>query len=205
MRRWRRSGRFPSSFRRAAGSTTPRRCRWKSSRRRATAVSPESQSDEDLKLLAINSLMNSEPERAVPLLEKVLNDPKNNLGSEVAGAVCAGAEPRAIRRATIVAQYAKSGAIRICRLRAVSIWEPSARKASQQALADIYAANNDVSVRRAVLRSMVISRDAAHLVCVPPRARRMPDLRREAIRDLGDDAGGQRAQPALCERDRTRS
>src|SRR6202040_2968882 len=35
-------------------------------------VSPESATDEELKLLAINSLMNSDPERAAPLLEKLL-------------------------------------------------------------------------------------------------------------------------------------
>jgi len=37
------------------------------------AVLREDGNDEDLKLMAINSLMNSEPERAIPMLEKVLN------------------------------------------------------------------------------------------------------------------------------------
>ena len=35
-------------------------------------VSPESATDEDLKLLALNSLMNSDPERSVPMLENLL-------------------------------------------------------------------------------------------------------------------------------------
>jgi tetratricopeptide (TPR) repeat protein len=34
---------------------------------------PENQSDDELKMLAIQGLMNSDPERAMPLLEKVLN------------------------------------------------------------------------------------------------------------------------------------
>ncbi len=34
---------------------------------------PESQSDDELKMLAIQGLMNSDPERAMPLLEKVLS------------------------------------------------------------------------------------------------------------------------------------
>ena len=34
---------------------------------------PESQPDEELKMLAIQGLMNSDPQRAMPLLEKVLN------------------------------------------------------------------------------------------------------------------------------------
>src|SRR5260221_10007662 len=35
-------------------------------------VCPETENDEDLKLMAINSLLNTDPERAVPLLEKFL-------------------------------------------------------------------------------------------------------------------------------------
>src|SRR6266699_1208165 len=37
------------------------------------APNPENVSDEELKLLALESLMNSDPERAVPLLDKVIN------------------------------------------------------------------------------------------------------------------------------------
>src|SRR5205814_3876037 len=36
-------------------------------------VKPADQSDEELKLMAIQGLMNSDPERAMPLLEKVIN------------------------------------------------------------------------------------------------------------------------------------
>src|SRR5579863_3380530 len=36
-------------------------------------VSPESAGDEDLKLMALNGLMNSDPDHAVPLLEKLLH------------------------------------------------------------------------------------------------------------------------------------
>ena len=46
---------------------------------RGTPVSPESATDEDLKLLALNSLMNTDPERSIPMLEKLLkssNSPK---------------------------------------------------------------------------------------------------------------------------------
>src|SRR5258708_26790602 len=35
-------------------------------------VNPEAQDDEELKIVALNALMNSDPERAVPVLEKVL-------------------------------------------------------------------------------------------------------------------------------------
>ncbi len=41
--------------------------------RSGQAPRPDSESDEDLKMLAIQGLMNSAPDRALPLLEKVLN------------------------------------------------------------------------------------------------------------------------------------
>jgi hypothetical protein len=41
--------------------------------RSGQAPRPDSQDDEDLKMLAIQGLMNSDPDRALPLLEKVLN------------------------------------------------------------------------------------------------------------------------------------
>ena len=39
---------------------------------RGPAANPDAESDEELKLMAINSLVHTDPERAVPLLEKIL-------------------------------------------------------------------------------------------------------------------------------------
>jgi len=148
-----------------------------------TGGSPESQSDEDLKLIAINSLVNSEPDRAVPLLEKVINDSKNNLGIK-GRALYVLAQIRSDKAHDIVAQYAKSGANQDLQIRAVQYLGAFRSKDSQQTLADVYAANNDLAVRRAVLRSMMTSRDAAHLFNAA-KSEQNVDLRREAIRDLG--------------------
>ena len=52
---------------------------------------PEAQNDEDLKLLALQGLMNSSPEKAIPLVEGILNG--NGIAAgEIEGTVCAGAE-----------------------------------------------------------------------------------------------------------------
>jgi tetratricopeptide (TPR) repeat protein len=146
-------------------------------------VSPDSQSDEDLRILAINSLMNSDSERAIPLLEKVLNDPKNNLGLK-SRALFVLAQSRSDKGRAIVLQYAKSGANPDLQIRAVIYLGTFRSPASQQALADVYAANTDLAVRRAVLRSMAISRDSAHLFAAA-KSESNADLRREAIRSLG--------------------
>ena len=94
MRRWPRSAEIPKQFPQSRWINDAKALQVEIQQASGTAVSPESQSDEDLKLLAINSLMNSEPDRAIPLLEKVVNDPKNNLGIKRPGAVRAGAEPQ---------------------------------------------------------------------------------------------------------------
>ena len=146
-------------------------------------VSPENQSDEDLRILAINSLMNSDAERAIPLLEKVLNDPKNNLSLK-SRALFVLAQSRSDKGRAIVLQYAKSGTNPDLQIRAINYLGTFRSQASQQALADVYAANNDLSVRRAVLRSMATSRDSAHLFA-SAKSESNADLRREAIRSLG--------------------
>ena len=147
-------------------------------------VSPDSIDDQDLKLVAINALMNSEPERAVPLLEKVLNDPKNNLNLK-SKSLFVLAQSRSDKAREIVAAYAKSGPNPDLQIRAIGYLGTARSKDSQQILADIYAANNDVAVRRAVLRSMATSRDSAHLFNAAKTESNV-DLRREAIRSLGN-------------------
>jgi tetratricopeptide (TPR) repeat protein len=148
-----------------------------------TAASPENQSDEDLRLLAINGLMNSEPERAVPLLEKVINDPKNNLGLK-GRALFVLAQSRSDKARDIVAQYAKNGSNPDLQIRAVQYLGTYRSKDSQQTLADVYASVSDVSVKRAVLRSMFISHDVPHLLNAAKSESNL-ELRQEAIRNLG--------------------
>jgi tetratricopeptide (TPR) repeat protein len=148
-----------------------------------TAASPENQSDEDLRLLAINGLMNSEPDRAVPLLEKVINDPKNNLGLK-GRALFVLAQSRSDKARDIVAQYAKGGSNPDLQIRAVQYLGTYRSKDSQQTLSDVYASVNDVAVKRAVLRSMVISRDVPHLFNAAKSESNL-ELRQEAIRNLG--------------------
>ena len=54
-------------------------------------VAPQAESDENLKLLALNALMQQDQAQAVPILQKVLTRQPVR-GGEEPGAVCAGAE-----------------------------------------------------------------------------------------------------------------
>ncbi|HML15927.1 MAG TPA: HEAT repeat domain-containing protein [Bryobacteraceae bacterium] len=146
-------------------------------------VSPESQADEDLKLLAINVLMNSDPQRAMPMLEKVINDPKNSPGLKKR-ALYVLAMNRSDKARDIVAHYAKGGSNPDLQLRAVEYLGMFRTQASRQTLAGIYAATGDVNVKLSVLRSFMFSRDPADLFNAAT-SETNPDLRREAIHQLG--------------------
>jgi tetratricopeptide (TPR) repeat protein len=148
------------------------------------AVSPEAMSDEDLKVLAIQSLVNSEPDKAVPLLEKVINDPKNNLSIK-GRALYVLAQSRSDKARDIVAAYAKNGSNQDLQIRAVSYIGSFRMANSNQILSEVYSSTNDVAVRRAVLRSMANARDAQHLFNAA-KTEQNQDLRREAIRGLGN-------------------
>ena len=72
------------------------------------SVSPESESDEELKLMAINGLMQSDPERAIPLLEKQL---KGSASPEVKrNALFVLAQSSSPKAQTMMEQIARGGA-----------------------------------------------------------------------------------------------
>jgi tetratricopeptide (TPR) repeat protein len=146
-------------------------------------VSPESQGDEDLKLLAINSLINSDPERAVPLLEKLIQDPKNPPRLKER-ALFVLAQSRSDKAHEIVGQYAKGGSNPDLQLRAIEYLGTFRSKDSQQLLADVYAQSSDVNAKRAVLRGFMVSHDIEHLLNAAKNESN-PDLRRDAIQWLG--------------------
>lgn len=146
-------------------------------------TSPEAQSDEDLKLLAINSLVNTDPERVVPLLEKLLSDPKASprLKSRALFVLAQSRNPKA---AAIIVSYAKGGANPDVQLKAVEYLGVFNSKENLQTLAGIYGSTSDPAVKRAVLRGYMIGKDKDHLLAAAKSETNL-DLRQEAIRDLG--------------------
>ncbi len=148
-------------------------------------VSPDSIDDQDLKLLALTALMNSDSERAVPLVDGVLKDPKNNLSLKAKALYVLAQRPNNEKAREIVGAYAKNGSNPDLQIRAVGYVGTWRTKDGSQILADIYAANSDVAVKRAVLRGLSNSRDSARLFGAV-KSEQNADLRREAIRGLGN-------------------
>jgi len=146
-------------------------------------ASPEAQSDEEMKLLAINSLTNTDPERVVPLLEKLLGDPKTSprLKSRALFVLAQSKNPKA---GEIIVRYAKGAGNPDVQLKAVEYLGVFNTKENLQVLAGIYGSSSDPAVKRAVLRGYLIGKDKDHLLAAA-KSDSNTEMRQEAIRDLG--------------------
>lgn len=171
---------------------------------------PDAQNDEELKLLAIQGLMNSNAERGIPLLEKVLNgsgSPReksqalfvlaqsgDSRATEILGRVATGQNNPDLQRKAI--EYlgmfggGASGGVEGGVSGGVSGGVGGAKhpgsggRSANQILANVYATSTDASVKRAVLKSYMLSGDAQSLFNAA-RSEKSEDLKREAIRQLG--------------------
>jgi len=150
------------------------------------AVSPESQSDEDLKLMAINALMNSDPERALPLLEKILARGGSPKLKEKALFVLA--QSRLPQAREIVIQYAKGKGNPDLQYKAVEFLGMHGGRDNTQLLGDVYGTTNDPNLKRRILHSFMVARDIDRLFNAA-KSEPDPDLRREAIQLLGASRG----------------
>ena len=145
-------------------------------------VSPDAESDEDLKLLAINGLMTNDPERALPLLKKVLADPKASPHvKERALFVVAQSHNQASR--DVLVQIAKGGGNPDMQMKAVEYLGMFSR-GNGQALAEIYSGASDPAVKRAVIRGLMMGGDFDGVLNLA-KTEKSPELRKEAIRTLG--------------------
>jgi HEAT repeat protein len=149
-------------------------------------VNPNAEPDEDLKLMALNSLMNSDPERAIPILEKLLQGGQSPKLKERALFVLAQSDSAKARQ--ILLQIARGGSNPDLQMKAINYLGVMGSKENRQVLADLYASSNDMSVKRAVLRSFMVSGDREHLLQAA-KSEKNPDLRVEAIHQLGISGG----------------
>jgi HEAT repeat protein len=150
--------------------------------RTGQATHPETQSDEDLKMLAIQGLMNSAPDRALPLLEKVLNGtgtPKEK--SKALFVIAQGGSPEARQ---ILGRIAGGQSNPDLQRKAVEYLGVFGSADSHKILADVYAKSSDDSLKRAILRSYMISGDKDDLFTAA-KSEKSESVRGEAIRQLG--------------------
>lgn len=149
-------------------------------------VSPEGQPDEELKLMALNALVNSDPDRALPLLEGLLKGSQTPRVKERALFVLA--QSSAPRAQQLLEQMARGNGNPDLQLKAIQYLGTVGRKQGNgQLLSSVYAASNDESTRRAVLHALLASGDTDRLLQAV-KAEKSPELRAEGVRLLGGKA-----------------
>ena len=145
-------------------------------------ISPESESDDDLKLIVISSLMNSNPERAVPLLEKVLEGTSSPKLKEHALFVLSQSGTPEAR--DILSRVARGEANPDLQMRAVEYLGLYGGEQNGELLAQIYASAIGTNVRRKILTSFMLSGDEDRLLRIA-KTEKDENLRGEAIQQLG--------------------
>ncbi|HEV7487516.1 MAG TPA: HEAT repeat domain-containing protein [Thermoanaerobaculia bacterium] len=144
-------------------------------------IEPEHVEDEDVKLMAINGLMNSDPERAIPILEGILNGHQPVKLKERALFVLT--QSGSQRAFDIVVRTAKSGPPDL-RERAVRTLGILGGERSRGVLSDIYNATTDINVKKSVLKSYMISGDRTRLLALA-KGESNAELRQDAVMQLG--------------------
>ncbi|MGO4884301.1 MAG: HEAT repeat domain-containing protein [Bryobacteraceae bacterium] len=150
-------------------------------------INVNAEPDEDLKLMALNGLMNSDPDRAIPMLEKFLQGHQSPKLQERALFVLAQTENPKGRQ--ILLQIARGGSNPDLQIKAVHYLGIMGSNENRKVLAELYASTNDIEVKRAVLQSFMISGDREHLL-EAAKSEKNSDLRMDAIHQLGI-CGGQ--------------
>lgn len=146
------------------------------------AASPAQETNEDLKLMAINSLMGADPDRAMPLLEGLLKG--NSTPAVKDRAMFVLTQNQSPRAQQILAQYAKGAGNPDLQMRAIRYIGMSGTTDSRQQLVSIYNASNDTGVKRQVIQALMISNGREPLFTLA-KNEKDADLRADVIRQLG--------------------
>lgn len=145
-------------------------------------VRPEAEADEELKLLAIQGLQHTDPEQAVPMLEKLLQGPHSPRLKERALFVLA--QSNSARARQVLAGIAKGAGNPDLQRRAIQYLGTNGTRENRELLADIYASSGDVDVKRRILRAFMVAGDRARVLAAAS-GEKAPELRAEAVRQLG--------------------
>jgi HEAT repeat protein len=138
--------------------------------------------DDELKLLAIQGLQQTAPERAVPLLVKVISEVGSlRLKERALFVLSQSGAPEA--RATIE-KVARGGGNPELQVKAVQYIAMSGRPERVTLLNSLYVDGSDVEVKRQVLRAFGMAGDRQRVLNVA-LTEKAPELRTEAVQQLG--------------------
>jgi HEAT repeat protein len=154
--------------------------------RTGAPVNPAAESDDDLKLIAINSLMQSDPKQALPILEKLLKSNSSpKLKYRALFVLTQSGSPEARK---VLSGIALGGSNPDLQRAAIRYMGMMGGDDVRRELASIYGSSTDRDVRLAILQAFMISGSREFLLNAA-KIEKDPDLRRAAIHDLGVSGG----------------
>lgn len=146
------------------------------------APSPEAEDDEELKLYAIDGLMNADPARAVPLLLKFLGgNQSRELKARALFVLSQSEEPRAMTALDAIARGRQQPELQ---RQAIENLGVAGTEAAIKTLEEIYRAATSAEIKDAVLNAFVPA-DAAAATLRVARTEKNEELRARAINVLG--------------------
>lgn len=149
-------------------------------------VSPGTEPDEELKLLALNSLMQSDPSTALPILEKLLTS--NNSLKVKDRALFVLTQSGSPEGRKVLDDVARNSSNPELQLKAIRYMGMMGGEQSRKALADLYNSSSNENIKREILKSFMVSGSRTFLLNAA-RSEKNPELRHEAIKELALSGG----------------
>ncbi len=145
-------------------------------------VQPQAEQNDDLKLLALNSLMQQDEPRALPIIQQILTgDSSEKLKDRALFVLAQDPSPQAQEVLGQVARGQKNPALQ---RKAIQMIAVSGGKQSVAMLGDIYRQSNDEQVKKAILQAYLITNSPDPLVEAASHESN-PELARSAVHNLG--------------------
>jgi tetratricopeptide (TPR) repeat protein len=145
------------------------------------AVSPDAQNNEEIKLLALRGLMQNDPERAIPMIEKLFAG--NSSVKLQENALFVLSQSRSARAREIITNVARTGNPDL-QLRAIRYLGAMGGPENRQVLDEVYRNTNDAAIKRQILRGLNSPADRARLAALA-KAETSAELRGVAVQQLG--------------------
>jgi hypothetical protein len=145
-------------------------------------VQPQAEQDEDLKLLALNSLMQSGDANALPILQQILEGQQSERLKERALFVLAQDQSKPAQ--DLLGQIIRGEKDPNLQVKAIRLLAAAKGSGAADTLADVYGRSSNPSIKKAVLDSYLVMGTPDKLVEVAQHETD-PELTRRAISDLG--------------------
>src|ERR1700722_2005529 len=145
-------------------------------------VTPQAEQDEELKLLALNSLMQQDEAHALPIIQQILNSDKPEKLKDRALFVLA--QDQSPQAQTLLGQVANDERNPVLQRKAIQMLAVSRGKQAAETLANIYRQTKNEEVKNAILHTYLIIGTPDPLV-EAARHESDPELVRTAVHTLG--------------------